>query len=34
VMPLRALREMNDTDVQAIWLHLKSLPPRALGEGR
>lgn len=34
VMPFAALRAMNDTDVQAIWLHLKSLPPKALGEGR
>jgi len=34
VMPFTALRAMNDTDVQAIWLHLKALPPKALGEGR
>ena len=34
VMPFAALRAMNDTDVQAIWLHLKALPPKALGEGR
>ncbi len=31
VMPFTALKEMNDTDVQAIYLHLKSLPPRAAG---
>ena len=34
VMPFGALREMNDTDVQAVWLHLQSLPPKAPGEGR
>jgi mono/diheme cytochrome c family protein len=31
VMPFVALKEMNDTDLQAIYLHLKSLPPRAAG---
>ena len=34
VMPFAALRAMNETDVQAIWLHLKALPPKAQGEGR
>ena len=33
VMPFTALGEMSDTDVQAIWLHLKALPPKATGEG-
>jgi mono/diheme cytochrome c family protein len=31
VMPFTALKELNDTDVQAIYLHLKSQPPRAAG---
>ena len=26
VMPFAALKELNDTDVQAIYLHLKRLP--------
>lgn len=31
VMPFAALKEMNDTDVQALYLHLKALPPRRAG---
>jgi len=31
VMPFVALKEINDTDLQALYLHLKSLPPRAAG---
>jgi mono/diheme cytochrome c family protein len=31
VMPFAALKEMNDTDLQALYLHLKGLPPRAAG---
>lgn len=31
VMPFLSLKEMNDTDVQALYLHLKSLPPVAAG---
>lgn len=31
VMPFLALKEMNDTDVQAMYLHLKTLPPLAAG---
>lgn len=31
VMPFLALKEMNDTDVRAIYLHLKSLPPLPAG---
>jgi mono/diheme cytochrome c family protein len=27
VMPFAALKELNDTDAQALFLHLKSLPP-------
>jgi cytochrome c553 len=34
VMPFAALKELNDTDVQAIWLHLKALPATATGTGR
>jgi mono/diheme cytochrome c family protein len=34
VMPFAALGQLNDTDVQAVWLHLKALPPRRTGEGR
>ncbi len=32
VMPFLALKELNDTDVRAIYLHLKSLPALATGE--
>lgn len=32
VMPFETLREMNDVDVEALYLYLKSLPPRAAGE--
>jgi mono/diheme cytochrome c family protein len=31
VMPFLALKEMNDTDVQAMYLHLKTVPPLAAG---
>jgi len=31
VMPFIALKELNDTDVQALYLHLKSLPAAAGG---
>ena len=34
VMPFAALKELNDTDVQAIYLHLKRLPAVATGERR
>jgi mono/diheme cytochrome c family protein len=30
-MPFESLRELNDTDVQALYLHLKRLPPVAVG---
>jgi cytochrome c553 len=32
VMPFNALKELNDTDVQALYLHLKSLAPRSAGQ--
>jgi mono/diheme cytochrome c family protein len=31
VMPFLSLKELNDTDVRAVYLHLKSLPPVAAG---
>jgi mono/diheme cytochrome c family protein len=31
VMPFVALKELSDTDLQALYLHLKGLPPRAAG---
>jgi hypothetical protein len=31
VMPFGSLRELNDTDVQALYLYLKTLPPLAAG---
>jgi mono/diheme cytochrome c family protein len=31
VMPFDALKELNGVDVQALYLHLKSLPPRPQG---
>lgn len=31
VMPFESLRELNETDVQALHLYLKSLPPRPQG---
>jgi len=31
VMPFETLREINDTDVAALYLYLKSLPPRPAG---
>jgi mono/diheme cytochrome c family protein len=32
VMPFDTLREMNDTDVEAVYVYLKTLPPRPFGE--
>jgi cytochrome c553 len=32
VMPFSSLRELNDTDAQALYLHLKALPPVAFGK--
>ncbi|MEP7295396.1 MAG: cytochrome c [Burkholderiales bacterium] len=32
VMPFLALKEINDTDVQALFLHLKSVPARPAGQ--
>ena len=32
VMPFASLKEMSDTDVQALYLHLKTLPARATGK--
>jgi mono/diheme cytochrome c family protein len=32
VMPFAALTAMNETDVRALYLHLKGLPPRPAGE--
>jgi mono/diheme cytochrome c family protein len=32
VMPFDSLREMNDTDARALFLHLKQLPPRPAGQ--
>ena len=34
VMPFAALKAMNDTDVQAMYLHLKRLPAVSTGEKR
>ena len=31
-MPFAALKEMNDTDVRALYLHLRALPPRPAGQ--
>jgi mono/diheme cytochrome c family protein len=31
VMPFLSLKEMNDTDVRALYLHLQTLPPVAAG---
>ena len=31
VMPFVALKELNDTDLEALYLHLRGLPPRAAG---
>ena len=31
VMPFGALKELSDVDTTALFLHLKTLPPRALG---
>jgi len=28
------LKAMSDVDVQALYLHLKTLPPKATGVGR
>ena len=32
VMPFETLAAMNDTDVEALYVYLKTLPPRPLGE--
>lgn len=32
VMPFGSLKEMSDTDVRALYLHLKALPARATGQ--
>ncbi|MDP3821021.1 MAG: c-type cytochrome [Burkholderiales bacterium] len=32
VMPFAALKELSDTDARAIYLHLKTMPPRAAGQ--
>lgn len=32
VMPFESLRELNDTDAQALYLHLKALPPVPAGQ--
>ena len=32
VMPFAGLQAMNDTDVRALYLHLKSVPPRPSGQ--
>ena len=34
VMPFGMLKAMSDSDVQALYLHLKTLPARAKGAGR
>jgi hypothetical protein len=31
VMPFESLQALNDTDAQALYLHLKALAPRAAG---
>jgi mono/diheme cytochrome c family protein len=31
VMPFGALKELNDVDAQALYLHLKALSPKAFG---
>ena len=31
VMPFESLRAMNDTDIEALYAYLKTLPPRAAG---
>jgi len=33
-MPFGMLKAMSDVDVQALYLHLKTLPPKATGMGR
>jgi mono/diheme cytochrome c family protein len=33
-MPFGMLKAMSDVDVQALYLHLKTLPPKATGAGR
>lgn len=32
VMPFTSLKEMNDTDVQALYIYLKTLPARSTGQ--
>ena len=31
VMPFGMLKEISDTDAQALYLHLKALPPKPAG---
>jgi mono/diheme cytochrome c family protein len=31
-MPLMSLRNINDTDLNAVYAYLKTMPPRAMGE--
>jgi cytochrome c553 len=31
VMPFGSLRQMNDTDMRALYAYLKTMPPRAAG---
>jgi mono/diheme cytochrome c family protein len=33
VMPFPSLKQMSDTDVEALYLYLKALPPRPAGAG-
>lgn len=30
-MPVRLTREMNDTETRALWMYLRTVPPRAFG---
>ena len=32
VMPFGGLKEMSETDVRALYLHLKGVPPRPSGQ--
>jgi mono/diheme cytochrome c family protein len=34
VMPFMSLRNLNDADLQAMYLYIRAQPPRAFGEGR
>jgi hypothetical protein len=31
VMPFNSLKEMNDTDVRALYAYIKTLPPVQMG---